>query len=154
MACAGLLRHGMSTGKKHQYGYYAANQYSQNHAFKQIFNVVRESIILRYQEVILSFLIDVILYQRQVRNSQWSRVVTAKPNRQLYSHQYGFMFHKGINRICVDCRAKIVALHQWECSNSFLLLEFKWLWYSASVLLILIKLIPLSSHIHTPSYFN
>lgn len=41
-----------------------------------------------------------------------SRVVTTKPNRQLYSRQYGFMYHKGINRICVDCRGEIVAMHQ------------------------------------------
>lgn len=37
----------------------------------------------------------------------------------------GLRFHKGINRICVDCRGEIVALHQCECSNTFLLLEFK-----------------------------
>ena len=34
-------------------------------------------------------------------------------------------FYKGINRIYVDCRGEIVAMHPYECSNSFLLLEFK-----------------------------
>lgn len=52
-------------------------------------------------------------------------IVATKSSGQLHSRQYGFIFHKGINRICVDCKGEIVAMHQCECSNSFLLLEFK-----------------------------
>ena len=84
-----------------------------------------------YYEPIWNFLIVLpkrLEYRRREKEREREGTMEPSGDNQTQQAQTVFppvRFYKGINRIYVDCRGEIVAMHPYECSNSFLLLEFK-----------------------------